>query len=236
MEFFGSDNPTTETCFQEYLRNERNCNARLWKERMATIGNGLEIRESFISGAGRGLFATRDFRMNDMVTLYHGIYDDEPHRYPEYISDWAIDNGDFGIIGASKPVNGIGAGSFANDPIDDRTVNAIFASQVIQPNFRFVYLQATRSIKAGEEILVSYGTNYWIGKHPTVLTPEEYNEIFGNYMQAKLLGYIEGIPIVAQKRKRTTLLLKRPKKVRFADEERSAKKCKVIDVIDLTLE
>ena len=129
-----------------------------------TIGDGLEVKESEIPGAGNGLFATTDFLSNDVVTIYEGewISGKEANSRPATHSR-SIYRG-LVIDGLKVPEHGRGGGSFINDPRNAELYNAKLVSVHI-PEFshgrllkdKGVYVLATRWIRPGDEIYVNYG-------------------------------------------------------------------------------
>lgn len=104
---------------------------------------------------------------------------------------WVIDgtrHADTGeLIGGPGEMLGRGGGAYCNDPIAASRANVVFdfvdceknqqtmaafragarlAADPFDPKERIVFLRATRMIKPGEEIFVSYGDDYWQGKRP----------------------------------------------------------------------
>lgn len=114
-----------------------------------------EVRNSTIKGAGKGLFAMRDFKEGEIVTVYGGSYfinDQSPYLLTD----------DYGIIwDGSHDFSETELGRWANDA-DYKTNfenNTFF--ETIYGLGRPPVLVASRDIKNGEEIFVSYGPRYW---------------------------------------------------------------------------
>ena len=130
----------------------------------ATIGNGVEVKESLLEDAGRGLFAQRKLARRDLITKYAGkkLEDKfaaaqcDPQTHIVHVStafNKEIGN-DVYIDGDREPVEGSGGGSFANHKQQKHHCNAEFA--LVDGD---VFLRATREIEEGEEIYVHCGTD-----------------------------------------------------------------------------
>ena len=152
--------------------------------RVAVIGEGVEIKKSSIIGADRGLFASRAFSRNEVITEYDGevISTHEasarrarngPGHLKTLLPQFAV------LDGNIVPEAGRGGGSFANDigfDVVEHTYtrnhprhNAVYTHRVLPiPSKRTgiavlgsVWLKAMRDIREGEEIFVSYGKGFW---------------------------------------------------------------------------
>lgn len=116
---------------------------------------GLRIMLSRIPGAGLGLFAFRDFAAGENVARYTGdlvpsVNDGEGGAYYLELSEEKS-------IDAAR--TNAGEGRWCNDPrMSGNRANVRFVSFPAGPRAR---LEATRPIKKGTEILVSYGPAYW---------------------------------------------------------------------------
>lgn len=161
------------------------------KAHISTLGDGLETKTSTIPGAGLGLFATRDFADDEVITSYYGMlvpYKEAKRRNPSHIRalfpmHTAID-GRFmrdgtEITDPNLQLRGKGVAALCNDARDEERNNAIFITAHSEENqkrflawergapFRLdpeqsdVFIVADGPIKAGEEIFVSYGQRYW---------------------------------------------------------------------------
>lgn len=126
---------------------------------MALLEKELEIRESNIPGAGKGLFTkcfiargTRIVEYKGTVTTWNAVKDDPTNAYIYYLKpNHVIDarehpkcmaryvNDAKGLVRSKKWNNNA---NFRNDGLH-------------------VYIVATRDIQAGEEIFVEYGKKYW---------------------------------------------------------------------------
>lgn len=135
----------------------------------ATVGHGVAIRRSGIgSHAGNGLFATRPFARNSIVTEYEGTLvwkADAMKASPEQTAHhMGLPNG-YAIAGLCDPAlaGGKGGGSFANDgfQVPGRNNATFWAKHEPGSPMVRMFLKATRDIAAGEEIFVGYGRCYW---------------------------------------------------------------------------
>jgi SET domain-containing protein len=124
----------------------------------------LKVKKSGIPGAGRGLFTLRDIRKGDIVCEYEGeritwaecIRRNEAHpskaAYFFYIHEHLCIDAEHAVHCPAR---------FANDAAGP------VRSPGVRNNARFevrgdrVYIIASRWIRSGEEILVSYGRGYW---------------------------------------------------------------------------
>jgi hypothetical protein len=130
----------------------------------ATIKSGVEVKESLLEDAGRGLFAQRKFARRDLITKYAGKKLEDkfaaaqcyPQTHIVHMStafNKEIGN-DVYIDGDCEPVEGSGGGSFANHMKFKKDCNAEFA--LVDGD---VFLRATHEIEEGEEIYVHCGTD-----------------------------------------------------------------------------
>jgi len=148
----------------------------------ATI-DWIEVRPS---SHGNGLFATRDIPANRCITLYptHQIAykvlkeDKEwnvisPQGEPTYYSFYSLDiNDQLKVAGIPYLIhNLLFVGHILNDPcpdVDTRKEDWVERYNQLDPNAEYRHIKdlwmgifSTRDIKAGEELLSCYGTNYW---------------------------------------------------------------------------
>ena len=84
----------------------------------ATYGDGVDVRDSQIPGAGRGAFATVEFLKGDYVTEYaHGgvLSKAEVARLTVQTHILTLANQHAYLDGIRSPVEGKGVGPFVND-------------------------------------------------------------------------------------------------------------------------
>ena len=135
---------------------------------------GLSIRPSLIPGAGRGLFAVRDFKKNVKLTPYVGemlTKRELESRYgSESVAPYAL------LITNNKYIDSAcvrGVGAYANAALKEGEANARLS--VNKPKAK-AWLVSTRKIVCGEEIIIDYGESYWKGTdkatHHTIEDPD----------------------------------------------------------------
>jgi hypothetical protein len=99
---------------------EESCAAELaaWRASWATLGNGIEVRQSTIAGAGLGVFATRAFAAGELVTqyAYTALVDATEAKGDYKLSSFGNTGRVF--LGVEEPRAGLGGGSFVNDTLD----------------------------------------------------------------------------------------------------------------------
>ena len=135
----------------------------------ATVGNGVMVRPSTIPNAGNGLFADIDFAKNGLITEYEGEEEADADAKRKHYRDIThhITRHDGRLIhGLKDPTQAIGRGgaSFANDPKEAGRYNAKYfwrPDPATSGTTNKVFLKATKDIRKGDEIFVSYGTSYW---------------------------------------------------------------------------
>ena len=145
---------------------------------LATVGDGLAVRDSILAGAGLGLFATRPFCQGELVTYYQGQRINEAQAQARrargedaYIVTLESMRSAIDGVRADALRAGFGGASACNDASRDAVVCAGVAQAAVN-NAAFVWhdvparllLRAQRDIQPGEEIFVSYGRAYWRGK------------------------------------------------------------------------
>lgn len=120
----------------------------------------LEVKKSGLPGAGRGLFARRTFNKGRRITEYKGrlcrwrdvAAADATNPYLMRVNRlWAID--------ARPAVHTLGR--YANDAAGTPGKNSRHNNAIYVTVGRRCYLEATKTISRGEEVLVSYGPSFW---------------------------------------------------------------------------
>lgn len=132
-------------------------------ERLPVIGRGIEICRSQIPRAGRGLFASRDFRDGELITSYFGHVFAEslrPHLKGKLTHCIPLLQKFLYLDGVAEPFLGIPGGQFINHG-NKGAVNCIPVQVEILPVKQAIALRATRDIRRGEEFYFSYGSNFW---------------------------------------------------------------------------
>lgn len=122
----------------------------------------LKVKRSTLPGSGKGLFTRRDIRKGERVVEYQGeiINDRECARRAQ--------EDKIGYVLWINRHRGIDAyhcpdalARYANDARGLIRVNGIRNNSEYEIEGGRGYIIATRNIKAGSEILVSYGAEYW---------------------------------------------------------------------------
>jgi SET domain-containing protein len=123
----------------------------------------LYVEESTILGAGRGLFANRSFREGELICYLKGKL--LSNSYVRRKKNWGT-RGLYLVDLGEKTLDtweSNSLGKFANDAEGLTKMKGVFNNSefVRCSNNEMVYIRALRPIKAGEEILVGYGEEYW---------------------------------------------------------------------------
>jgi hypothetical protein len=148
----------TQRCAAETKAATGQCNCRTAKGRHCHIHmralDGLRVTKSKIPGAGMGLFAARDLKTGDHIADYTG---DELVLRDGVGGPYVLAMTQRRAIDAAR--TNTGYGRWANDPRGAQGgPNSEF---VLNPARNTGRLRATCSVRAGQEILVSYGPSYW---------------------------------------------------------------------------
>jgi hypothetical protein len=120
---------------------------------------GLEVKDSTIPNAGKGLFAVRGFRKNDKITEYTGIVltksqiDQLYGKLDQDLSPYAVQISE-DLFMDSSCARSIAA--FANDSKSHN--NAKLSTNRLTNR---VFLRAIKNINPQDEIFTSYGENYF---------------------------------------------------------------------------
>ena len=120
-----------------------------------TIGETVFVTESTLPDSGRGLFALKDFKSNEIITEYCGeeVTFNEARSIADrrYIMQC---EGKF-IDGMREPVRCLGGGSFSNSKRNNwNAVKCLIDNKI--------YLKVRRGhyIKRGSEIFINYGSHF----------------------------------------------------------------------------
>lgn len=161
-------------------------NRLLGPESFINIGDGAEIRA--VKGKGRGVFATRDIPKGVYLGRYTG------RLMTEQESDSAIQRGETsGRYFMEFPMldSEMRNESFIIDGEEEkksswtrfinhskRKANCM-AVPLFEDRFRFeiplgIYIETTKKISAGEEILFDYGGEYWANQGFSLWNPQRY--------------------------------------------------------------
>jgi SET domain-containing protein len=122
----------------------------------------LVVKKSSIKGAGDGLYTTKEIKKGDKVASYTGEKKTR-QEYDQNISGYGVEITKQMILDARSTQTGLGR--YVNDC---RAANKR-RGECKGNNARFtvdrksdsVSVKATKRIKAGEEVFLSYGRKYW---------------------------------------------------------------------------
>jgi hypothetical protein len=104
---------------------------------------------------GLGLFAKKQFKVNDYICSYLGnIIPTDTEN--DYESDYVLMYDNTHSIDSDDPASCYAR--YANDAITSSKINSRFS---VRRGVIALCLRATKTIKAGDEIFVSYGDDYW---------------------------------------------------------------------------
>lgn len=126
---------------------------------MSLPAKHLKVQTSTIPQSGKGLFTTVDVPKGAVITEYIGrhatwaeVEDDADNPYIYFIDEQ-------NIIDASKDLKSLGR--YANDAAGLTRVPGLKNNAEYYEEDNRVYIKAKTAIRAGSEIFVSYGRDYW---------------------------------------------------------------------------
>ena len=165
----------------------------LWalRDKKATGYNRVTVMPSTLRGAGRGLFATKEIREDGIICEYDGerwSAEEAEQRRASEDTDYvfaAKKRGSEVVYVDAKEATSCW-GRFANDPLDDTLVNA----KIVMRGKR-LFVVATTEILPGEEVLVSYGNDYWMERLDK-LEPEQAARVRGEWEKKEKRRMREG--------------------------------------------
>ena len=132
--------------------------------------DGLELKDSEIPNAGTGVFATRDFPLNQKnkkskkpIAFYSAK---EITHEPDVASEYVLKVNNNEYLDSKSPSNFTGRyiNSFKNHPdLTKRNANVRFAAnqRIYRKDDRYVVpIRQSKRIKAGDELRLNYGNLY----------------------------------------------------------------------------
>lgn len=131
----------------------------------ATIGNGVYLAISLQSGAGRGLFTSKAYSKNALLTFMEGILLD--YAVARVLAAQSASNAShfyglckqFLVLDGDRQGNlGTGGASFAND--NGKHANASLHIRWYK-GVPICFVKLMRAFAAHEEVYVKYGRTYW---------------------------------------------------------------------------
>lgn len=147
----------------KFLYNFQCFESKEFLESDTSLDEHLFVDLSTIPKAGLGLFSKKDFNVDDIICEFSGELIDESEvdrRNKKKSGDYFIDMG--GDITLDS-YNSDCLAKYANDADGPNKVTGLTNNSeivVFKDDFS-ACIVATRPIKKGEEILVSYGKSYW---------------------------------------------------------------------------
>jgi uncharacterized protein len=119
----------------------------------------LKVKKSQIPKSGKGLFTTVDIKRGERIVEYKGRlhkwkdikFQDATNGYLLYMTSQAVID-----ARASKTF-----GRYANDAAGFSRMDGLKNNAEYLYEGKRCYIESKRSIKAGEEIFVAYGREYW---------------------------------------------------------------------------
>ena len=127
---------------------------------MAYLEKQLYTKRSTIPGSGKGLFTKKSIEKGKRIVEYKGKITtwkkvNETDTFNGYV--YYINRNH--VIDARNNLKTFGR--YANDASGLSKIKGIRNNSTYAKDGKKVYIEATRNIEAGEEILVSYSKGYW---------------------------------------------------------------------------
>ena len=122
----------------------------------------LVVKKSTLPGAGKGLFTLRDIKKGKIICKYEGeriTWDEAIKRNDKNKGGYVYFINDRNCIDAYHYRNTFGR--YANDAAGVGRIKGFRNNSTYDVVKNEVFIRATRNIKAGSEIFVSYGRSYW---------------------------------------------------------------------------
>ena len=179
--------PVFEDSKRIMVTNRATCRiAKSKLEEVPVLGNGIELRKSRIPSGGRGVYASRDFHANELVTLYFGhVFGETERKHMQEMSlgthckplQYKLSY----LDGIKEGFLGMPAGQLLNEGGNKLFQNCDWITLEIYPSSgeKVVGIRATRHVYEGEELYVSYGSKFWSeqGQVPEEPPPVESKKI-----------------------------------------------------------
>ena len=162
------------------------------KQNLCTINHGVVVKPSTIPEGGNGLYADRDFAKGEWVTFYDGDVREVGKQEKQSLStgshsDWChvVSVDQFTVIHTpTEPSTGDGGGGFINDGVNIFSPSNV--RSVRDSERKMVLVKATRDIKKGEELFISYGNHFW-NRFKDCL-PDEHEKIIAPQIRTRSKG------------------------------------------------
>lgn len=167
-EWFGRTICDWRVYYKKDVENDKKEIIELLNVGCKLLNIGLEVKLSNIENAGYGLFATKDFAENDIITRYGGYYcnfnifatHDKPTAEATYLFEFPREWGISGILDSETCFKlGMEMGRWVNSNEIEKQ-NVIPDYELVQNNPPMAIFRARGHIKAGEELYWWYGPFY----------------------------------------------------------------------------
>lgn len=127
---------------------------------MALLAKHLYVKDSTIPGAGQGLYTDTFIPKGTRIIEYTGkvtTWEEADHQ--EGLNVYIYFLNDDHVIDAARRKKSLAR--YANDARGMKKIKGINNNSEYVEEENRVFIDATRNIEAGSEILVSYGKEYW---------------------------------------------------------------------------
>lgn len=127
---------------------------------------------------GYGVFAEKPIKADEFIVEYTGMVHNSVDD-SRYAWKYPCVPGGFGVTKRTFMIDGRLCGNearFVNDPLDSKAENVKLGLVYINDSYHVVYL-AARDIAPGEQLLVSYGEEYWKDRLGENLNPSLYGRV-----------------------------------------------------------
>lgn len=134
---------------------------------MAHYEKWLRVKKSQIPNSGKGLFTTVDIKKSERIVEYKGrLYKWKDIKYQDHINGYLLFMTSQAVIDARKSRS---FGRYANDAAGLSRVDGLKNNAEYLYEGKRCYIESKRTIKAGEEIFVAYGREYWSDKRKELI-------------------------------------------------------------------
>ena len=126
---------------------------------MAHYEKWLKVKKSQIPNSGKGLFTTIDIKKGERIVEYKGrLYKWKDIKYQDHTNGYLLYMTSQAVIDARKSKS---FGRYANDAAGLSRVSGLKNNAEYLYEGKRCYIESKRAIKAGDEIFVAYGREYW---------------------------------------------------------------------------
>ena len=123
---------------------------------------GLQVKTSHIPNTGQGLYTTKTIKRGQKVASYGGNVVSQ-NAYNQNPSGYGIHLNNNQVLDGKSTQSGLGRYANTCKPANKRQGQCKGQNAKLSVNHRnqSASLKATKKIKAGEEVYVPYGNNFW---------------------------------------------------------------------------